>query len=672
MSQPHEQLARLSQNLWWSWDKEATALLEEIAPSRWSQVNHNPVALLAELTPAERARIEADAALCARIAAAHARMERWLSQREQRPGAKWPSVAYLSMEFGLHESVRIYSGGLGVLAGDHLRSAADLGMDFRGIGLFYKGGYFRQVLDDGRQLAAYPEAHPERLPLEKVRDTSGAPIRLQIPEGSSVYEVEAWCLKVGTASLYLLDADLPENPPHLREVTRSLYGGDTWMRLRQEILLGIGGVRLLEALGDDVEVIHLNEGHCALAPMEAIRQQVLAGVDFEQALRSTRDRTVFTTHTPVPAGHDRFSWDQINSLLGAWRDQAGWGAGTLMDLGRENPSDLSEPLCMTALALRLSRDSNGVSELHGEVSRQMWSHVETERPIGHITNGVHPVFWTGAPMQDALDAELPSWRERWRDTAWWTQNIDRLSDAALLEARAQMKAGLLAQVHAATGQSLDPDALLIGFARRFAPYKRADLIFADLERLEAILQQGATLVFAGKAHPRDGLGQELLARVVRFSRDPRFRGQVAFLPGYEIAQGRAMTSGSDLWLNNPRRPREASGTSGQKVVLNGGLNCSILDGWWPEAYDGKGGFAISDTRDWEDTQAQDAHDAEALYSLLETTVLPAWKQPAAWLQRVRHSMATGVPVFNTHRMVAEYAENIYTARPQKALKRSGS
>ncbi len=657
MSQTMDKVRELAGNLWWSWDTQATALFEGLAPQRWDQVLHNPVALIEELTLAEQDQIRANTELCARVDSVYARFQSWMNKVDTwAKGRDLPRVLYLSMEFGLHESLRIYSGGLGVLAGDHVRSASDLGLDFRGVGLLYSSGYFRQVLDDGKQLAAYPQVDAARLPLSPVLK-DGAPLLVPIPDGDRVYQARAWRLDVGRVHLYLLDANLPENPPELREVTRSLYGGDTRMRLRQEILLGIGGVRLLKALDEQVDVVHLNEGHCAFAPMEMLRQAQASDPSATHA--QIRERVVFTTHTPVPAGHDRFGWDLVNAHLGQWREQAGWAPGALMDLGRVDPSDLEEPLCMTVLALRMARASNGVSALHGEVSRQMWSEVSLPRPIGHITNGVHPTYWMAPAMQQMLDQHLSGWRSHWQDRAFWTEGLATLDDGALWQTRQELKAVLLDQVHAHTGQRLDPQALLIGFARRFAPYKRADLIFSDAARLEGILTQGASLVFAGKAHPRDTLGQELLARVVRWSRDPRFKGQVAFLPGYEMQHGRWMTSGSDLWLNNPRRPREASGTSGQKVVLNGGLNCSILDGWWPEAFDGDNGFAIGDTRDWADTEAQDAHDADALYTLLQTQVLPAFQDSSDWLRRVKHSMATGVPVFNTHRMVAEYAETMY-------------
>ncbi len=658
MSQTMDKLAELAGNLWWSWDTQATALFAGLAPSRWPQVLHNPVALLAELTPMEREHIQSDPLTGEIVDAVYERFLAWMKQEDTwAAGRGLPRVLYLSMEFGLHESMRIYSGGLGVLAGDHVRSASDLGLDFRGVGLLYSSGYFRQVLDDGKQLAAYPNVDRSRLPITPVLDAAGAPIRISIPDGEREYQASAWRLQVGRVHLYLLDANLPENPPELREVTRSLYGGDTRMRLRQEILLGIGGVRLLQALGESVDVVHLNEGHCAFAPMEMLRQA--QALDPSATHAQIRERVVFTTHTPVPAGHDRFGWDMVDAHLGAWRSQAGWSPGALMDLGRVDPSDLDEPLCMTVLALRMARASNGVSALHGQVSREMWAKVDTPKPIGHITNGVHPTYWMAPAMQEMLDTHLPKWRAHWQDRAFWTEGLATLDDGALWQTRQTLKEQLLTQVHAHTGQRLDPKALLIGFARRFAPYKRADLVFSDAQRLQKILEGGASLVFAGKAHPRDTLGQELLARVVRWSRDPRFKGQVAFLPGYEMQHGRWMTSGSDLWLNNPRRPREASGTSGQKVVLNGGLNCSILDGWWPEAFDGDNGFAIGDTRDWADTQAQDVHDAEALYTLLEKEILPSFQDSSDWLRRVKHSMATGVPVFNTHRMVAEYAETMY-------------
>jgi starch phosphorylase len=658
-------LRELASDLWWTWDPESVALFQELAPHRWDHVNHNATALLQELTPGEVAGIEARPDLAARIQAALDRREAVLSgptwAQQQLP--ELGRVVYLSMEFGLHQSLRIYSGGLGVLAGDHLRSAADLGLDFTGIGLFYRGGYFRQLVDDGRQAAAYPQSRTDRLPMELVRDAEGAPLRVSVPDGTRHYSVQLWRLRVGHAQLLLLDSDLQENPQELRDICASLYGGDTTRRIRQEVLLGVGGMRALRALGHTPDVLHLNEGHCAFAPVEWIRQKTQAGTPWRDAVRSVQQRTVFTTHTPVPAGHDRFGWDLVNPILGPWRDRAGWPKGTLMDLGRVRPHDLDEALCMTVLALRLSRAANGVSALHGEVSRDMWA--ELELPIGHVTNGVHPTFWMGTPMQALLDARAPGWRDAWRDVDFWTDAVAAIPDADLWAARQTLKDALRAEISERTGVAVPGDHLLIGFARRFAPYKRANLIFRDPERLTRLLDRGVVLVFAGKAHPRDTAGQDLVADVLRHARDPRFMGRVLFLEGYEMHLGHRMTAGADVWLNNPRRPREASGTSGQKVVLNGGLNCSVLDGWWPEGYDGTNGFAIGDDRDVVDLEQGDARDAEALYTVLEQEVLPLWEArdaqglPSDWLTAVRRSLCTGVPVFNTHRMVADYAERLY-------------
>ena len=633
---PRPLLERLAQNLWWSWDVEATALFESLDPQLWEAVNHNPVALLQEVD------LPTDPAFAAHVQDIWARFEAYLADDQTWAHLNRPNlgcVAYLSMEFGVHESVRIYSGGLGVLAGDHVRSASDLGIDLVGVGLLYRHGYFRQLIDDGRQVAAYPDALFDRLPLRRVG-------LVQLMDGCSAV---VWELRVGRVRLLLLDTDHEGNAPHHREITRQLYGGDSGMRIRQELVLGIGGIRALQCVGIEPDVLHLNEGHCAFAPMELVRQRVGAGQNLDVAEAEVKAMTVFTTHTPVPAGHDRFDWRLVGPALESWRKSVGWGDGILMDRGRLVPRDLEEPLNMTILALNCSRQANGVSELHGRVSRRMFP----GRDIGHVTNGVHPLFWMAHDMQELLDRRLPGWREHLLDADFWS-GVSALTDRDLTGVRGRLRARL------AERAGLDPEGLVVGFARRFAPYKRANLLFSDPARLSRLCDAGLQVVFSGKAHPRDGSGQALIAEVLRWSRSRPFRGRVVFLEDYDIALGRLLTSGADVWLNNPRRPREASGTSGQKVVLNGGLNLSVLDGWWPEAYDGTNGWAVGQPRHYSSTEEQDAADAEDLYRVLEEQVLPEWGT-AAWLQRVRRSMETGVVAFNTHRMVGDYASKIYSS-----------
>ncbi len=669
-------LGELAANLWWSWDEEATDLFRSIDPVHWDEVHHNPVALLLDADPVHLAALARDAAFLGRMQAVHRRFRAYLERPDgwaHRSG-RGGCVAYFSMEFGLHESLRLYSGGLGVLAGDHLRSASDLGLDMVGVSLLYRHGYFRQLIDVRQQVAAYPRADFTRLPVIPVRDAQGRHVSVEVPHGHHSYTALLWTLAVGRVRLVLLDADHDGNPFQHRIITHQLYGGDEHTRVAQEVLLGIGGVRALRALGIDPAVVHLNEGHCAFAPIEMARDLNARGMPLGQALQAVRQKVVFTTHTPVPAGHDRFSWDVVNEALGGYREAAGWSPGTIMDLGRVVPGDIHEPLCMTVLALRLSRAANGVSELHGAVSRRMWKDLypsarsEQDVPIGHITNGVHPVFWAHPRFRALLDERLPGWREDPPPQEAWEEAIGSLDDATLWEALCALRWDLVERVRRRTGTDcLDPEVLTVGFARRFAPYKRANLLFTDPDRLAALVHgpRPMQVIFAGKAHPRDLLGQAILSEVLRWCQHPRFRGRIVFLEDYGIATGRLLTAGVDLWLNNPRRPREASGTSGQKVPLNGGLNASVLDGWWPEAYDGTNGWAIGEAREYASIEEQDQADAEHLYRVLEQEITPLFYDrgpdgiPRGWLQRVRRSMVTCIPRFNTHRMVREYCERLY-------------
>ncbi|HJN74445.1 MAG TPA: alpha-glucan family phosphorylase [Myxococcota bacterium] len=624
---PSRPLSSLAQDLWWTWNPDARRLVEGLDPERYEELGHSLPALLAERPDLED---PAAAALVGAMERYRAEADTWASRNLPQLGR----VAYFSMEFGLHESLRIYSGGLGVLAGDHVRSASDLGLDFVAVGLFYAHGYFRQIVDRGEQASAWPANIPWGL--------EEMPQRIVVPDGERTYQARIWRQRVGRVELFLLDADVPGNDDDLRAITGALYGGDTRMRIRQEVLLGIGGVRALQALDRMPEVLHLNEGHCALAPMEWMRS--CGDEDF------VRSRTVFTTHTPVPAGHDRFDWHLVDEVLGPWRRSAGWDEGALMDRGRMDPSDLATPLNMTKLAMTMSRACNGVSALHGEVSRRMFD----DDTIGHVTNGVHPTFWMADELQRLLDGADPGWREALVEGAI---DLSPVSDGQLWAARKPCRDRLRAAVARRAGVWLPEESLICGFARRFAPYKRADLLLSDEERLSALLARGLRIVYAGKAHPRDEEGRRLVARVLKASRD--FRGQVVFLEGYDIALGRLLTQGADLWLNTPRRPREASGTSGQKVVLNGGLNASVLDGWWPEGFDGDNGWAIGATRAAASVEEQDAADAESLYQVLEG-VLETWTDRPRWLGMVRASMSGGIPRFNTHRMVAQYARDVYS------------
>ncbi len=656
-------LHALADNLWWCWDPAATRLFTELDPARWEALGHNPHALVNEL---------ADDVLASRaheIATAEARLADYLGETDTWAARNVPTlrspVCYFSMEFALHESLPIYSGGLGVLAGDHMKSASDLGIPFIGIGLLYREGYFKQVIANGRQVVAYPPVPLDDSPLKKLD------VEIEIPHGHHTYKATAWELKVGRARLLLLDSDIEGNRAEHRDLSQQLYGGDESTRIRQEVLLGIGGVRLLRALGIEPSVVHMNEGHCAFAVLERWREELAAGYSRREAFARVKAGTVFTTHTPVPAGHDRFHWDLKREALGGMREAMGLPEGSFMDLGRVKPSDVSETLCMTVLALRGARAANAVSKLHGEVSREMWKDLwpsldVADIPIGHVTNGVHAPSWMHPDVQDLLDAHVPGWRTP-ADPS--DLDIAAVPDRALWDVRNALRSSLVHRAQRQPGaEHLDPAALTIGFARRFAPYKRGNLIFTDPDRLARILhdaERPVQLLFAGKAHPRDAAGQGIIRDVIRWTRDPRFRSKVVFLPDYDMGLARSLVQGVDVWLNNPRRPREASGTSGMKVPLNFGINLSILDGWWPEAYDGTNGWAIGTDAAYATPEEQDADDAESLYTVIEQSVVPefytrgAGGVPDAWVRRARRSLETCLRPFHTNRMVAEYATTLY-------------
>ncbi len=639
-----ESLLTLSADLWWTGDPWANDLFARLDPVRWESLNHNPYALcqewLGQPTP-----VSAEWLLDAK-----ALLERYEKFQQTPEMTDCPRIAYFCMEFGLHEFFQIYSGGLGILAGDHIRSAGDLKMPFVGIGLLYKFGYFNQLIIGGQQGAGYINYNNHALPL-KTRTTITVPLR------SETMQVRVHEVTVGGAKLLLLDTDVDGNSEEMISLTKNLYGGGKQMRIAQEILLGIGGVRALRALGIERDVYHLNEGHAGFALLELWIEHQKTGLDWDSAWEKVKQQSVFTTHTPVPAGHDTFDWSLVNEYLGHYRHQSGLPEGAFMDKGRENPTEWSLPLSMTVLALNGTRTSNGVSALHGQVSREMFKELPSAN-IGHITNGVHPTAWMAPELHALLDTYHPLWQSELSDGLHWT--ACNIPDAQLWEMRKTLRQKLITESRRILGREvLHPDHLTIGFARRFATYKRGDLIFDDPERLEAILNQGVQLIFAGKAHPADMPGQKVLANVLKFSRDPRFADRVIFLPDYNAHIGRLMTQGCDVWLNNPRRPREASGTSGQKAALNGNLNLSILDGWWPEAYNGQNGWAIGDTNEWTDLDAQDAFDVESIYALLENEILPTFNSPTKWTHCMKEAIRTCAPVYNTHRMVTDYRNTMY-------------
>ncbi len=693
----HEKLTELAGNLWWSWQPEVTAIFREIDPILWSDLGHNPLLLLREYTPDKLEVRARDEVLHSRIHGAYRRWQEYMTSTgmwgDTHAGVLGHRpAAYFSAEFGLHESLRIYSGGLGVLAGDHLKSASDLGIPLVGVGLFYHEGYFSQLIDqEGWQQEEYTFAEPADLPLRPALDDQGGQVEIAVETRSGTIAAKVWRVDVGRVPLFLLDTNVPRNPEEDRQLTARLYGGDQRTRIRQEIMLGIGGVRALTALGILPRVIHMNEGHSAFAPLEVIRRRMQEdGMSFDEALRETRSACVFTTHTPVPAGHDRFDRGLIEEHLGPLRDQLGLDLEGLMGLGRVDTQNHGEPFCMTVLAFKTSRRANAVSNLHGVVSRRMWRSLwpwrsDEEIPIGHITNGVHVGTWLAQQMRVLYDKVLaPDWSTRTGEPAVWAA-FERVTPGELWETHQALKNRLIIYArYRLTRQAqryrlsdaeieafqnvLDPSALLIGFARRFAPYKRADLVLQNLEFLERLVndaEQPVQFIFSGKAHPRDDLGKVILQRVVRLSRETRFHGRIVFLEDYDINLGRHLVQGVDVWLNTPRRPLEASGTSGQKVVLNGGLNCSILDGWWAEAYDGKNGFAIGTGLTHVDQGIQDRRDAQALLSVLQEQVIPLYYQrdrhdlPQGWIRRMIRAVQTLGWRFNADRMVMDYVIHDY-------------
>jgi glycogen phosphorylase len=692
-----ERLWALARNLWWSWDHDTTSLFRELDPERWWQLNQNPISLLGEIPFAGIERRAREMVLHSRINYAYRRQREYL-EADRTWGARHAGilqtrpVAYFSAEFGLHESMPIYSGGLGVLAGDHIKSASDLGIPLIGIGLFYGQGYFRQRLDrNGWQREEYFPTDLNQLPMEPAIGRKGEATTVKIETRSGTIRVKIWRIKVGRCDLFLLDSNVEGNAPEDRELTSRLYGGDGRTRIRQELLLGVGGFRALRALGVTPGVLHLNEGHSGFAILEAIRHRMTdEGLDFERAATRVAREVVFTTHTPVPAGHDRFSADLIEEHLGPLREALGLSSQRLMELGRENPDDRAEDFCMTVLGLKFARRANAVSSLHGEVSRTMWKGLypgkqEDEVPIGHITNGVHVPSWLAPQMVRLYDRHLGSgWQIRGGESSLWDA-VEKIDDAELWETHLSLKSRLLEfvrlrvveqaerraeapEVLQSLSRVLSPDALTIGFARRFATYKRANLILADIERLGSMVndpKRPVQFVFAGKAHPRDDPGKRLLQQIAEMMRDPKFADKFVFVEDYDINVGRHFVQGVDVWLNNPRRPLEASGTSGQKIVLNGGLNLSVLDGWWAEAYDGLNGFAIGTGRTHANSTLHDARDGEDLYRVLREEVIPLYYQrdrdglPRGWIKRMKRAIRTLGWRFNADRMVMDYTLKCY-------------
>ncbi len=695
----YERIWALARNLWWSWDTEAASLFNELNPIRWRELDHNPIALLSEMSLEQLEARAEQLVLHSRLNYAYRRLQEYL-QSTKTWGAthtgvlKARPVAYFSAEFGLHESLPIYSGGLGVLAGDHIKSASDLGIPLVGVGLFYDQGYFRQRLDaSGWQHEDYLDVDVKQLPLELLLGWDNLRVTVAVETRGPSISARVWKVAVGRITLLLLDSDVEGNPQEDRELTARLYGGDHRVRIRQELLLGIGGVRVLKSLGIHPSVLHLNEGHSAFAGLEMIRVRMeTEGIGFEEAMRRVSTQTVFTTHTPVPAGHDRFPADLIEEHLGPLRETLGLSHEALMGLGRVHEHDRNENFCMTVLALKNSRRANAVSSLHGQVSRApcgpaLSSPTDRRR---RRRSGTSPTASTSIPGSRPSCAHLydrhfgPDWAEHCAEPAAW-EKIDQVNDGELWETHQILKSRLISFVrHRAVRQAerrgepkevlgacmraLSLDALTIGFARRFATYKRGDLIFRDLEQLVPLIndpQLPVQFVFAGKAHPLDHPGKQVLREIAAFARDPQFAGKLVFVEDYDMNVGRHLVQGVDVWLNNPRRPLEASGTSGEKVVLNGGLNLSVLDGWWAEAYDGTNGFAIGMGETHSSVETHDKMDADALHRALSNEVVPLYYQrdqdglPRGWIARMKSAIRSMGWRFNSDRMVQDYVLKCY-------------
>lgn len=689
-------LKQLAYNLRWSWHGDALDLFRRMDPQAWDECHHNPVAVLGRIDQVRLQALASNEGFLSHLQRVQSDMDHYMKGRgwwgKTHGPSDVPSVAYFCAEFGLTECLPIYSGGLGVLAGDHLKSASDLDLPLVAVGLLYQQGYFRQRLNaDGWQLELFPRNDFHNMPLTQTTGPNGQPVVISVPLAGRAVKAQVWRVQVGRIPLYLLDTNVTDNSPEDRYITAQLYGGDQDMRIRQEIVLGIGGTIMLRALGIAVKAYHMNEGHSAFLSLERIRHLMAEnGASFSEAREAVAASNIFTTHTPVPAGNDAFEPWLIEKYFTGYWDQLGLGKEAFLNLGRAEPPGRDEPMNLTILALRMSGYHNGVSALHGQVSRKLWNSVwpalpQPEIPIDGLVNGIHTLSWISHDMAALYDRYLgPDWYEKPPHAETWeaTQHIpdeelwrthERRRERLVAFARRRqreilVKRGAGSAELAAAEEILDPEALTIGFARRFATYKRANLIFADLARLERIVNQTGQkvqIIFAGKAHPRDNPGKDLIRQIVHISRSEPFRRSLVFLEDYDINVARYLVQGVDVWLNTPLRPMEASGTSGMKVAANAGLNLSILDGWWAEGYDPDVGWAIGSGEMYDDLDYQNQVESQALYDLLEKEVIPLFYDrgkdnlPRGWIDKMKASIRRLAPVFNTYRMVRQYAEAYY-------------
>ncbi len=689
-------LQEIAMNLWFSWTWDAVRLFIRIDAEKWEESYQNPVAMLGRVSQERLKELALDDSFVANVDRIHQELKDYLRRK------KWFDIsykdindmliAYFSCEFGLDEGLPVYSGGLGVLSGDHLKTASDLGIPLVGIGLLYRQGYFRQRLNsDGWQLEEYPENDWFNMPVTLEKDESGKPVVISVEMADKVVYARIWRVQVGNVKLLLLDTNFDMNIPWGREITTQLYGGDRDMRLRQELLLGIGGVRALNALGLEPKVYHLNEGHSAFLILERIRILVeKEKISFDEAREIVWSSNVFTTHTPVPAGNEQFDPELMRPYLEKYVIRMGSSWDNFLKLGRAKPSDKNEFFGMTVWALRLAANCNGVSKLHGEVSRNMWSKIwpnlpAHEVPIGHITNGMHSLTWLSHDMATLFDSYLgPRFVQKpWELDVW--DRVDRIPDIEFWRTHQRRRERLVFFVRkrlkkqmqrrnatqselAATDEVLNPHALTIGFARRFATYKRATLLFSDPERLKRLISdpdRPVQFIFAGKAHPQDEPGKQMIKSICHFVREEPFRRHFVFVEDYDINVARYLVQGVDVWLNTPRRPLEASGTSGMKVAANGGLNLSVLDGWWCEGFSPEVGWSIGRGEEYQDREHQDRVESQALYNCLENEVIPLFFNrdstdlPREWISKMKNSIKKLGRFFNTHRMLEEYTEKLY-------------
>ena len=683
-----EKLSEIARNIWWAWNFEATELFRDLDPELWKECGQNPVLLLERMSYEKLEALAKDKVILRRMNEVYTKFRDYMDVKSDE---KRPSVAYFSMEYGLSSVLKIYSGGLGVLAGDYLKEASDSNVDLCAVGFLYRYGYFTQTLSmDGQQIANYEAQNFGQLPIERVMDANGQPLIVDVPYLDYFVHANVWRVNVGRISLYLLDTDNEMNSEFDRPITHQLYGGDWENRLKQEILLGIGGILTLKALGIKKDVYHCNEGHAALINVQRICDYVATGLTFDQAIELVRASSLYTVHTPVPAGHDYFDEGLFGKYMGGYPSRMGISWDDLMDLGRNNPGDKGERFCMSVFACNTSQEVNGVSWLHGKVSQEMFSSIwkgyfPEESHVGYVTNGVHFPTWSATEWKELYFKYFNEnfWFDQSNPKIW--EAIYNVPDEEIWKTRMTMKNKLVDYIRKSFRDTwlknqgdpsrivslmdkINPNALLIGFGRRFATYKRAHLLFTDLDRLSKIVNNPdypVQFLFTGKAHPHDGAGQGLIKRIIEISRRPEFLGKIIFLENYDMQLARRLVSGVDIWLNTPTRPLEASGTSGEKALMNGVVNFSVLDGWWLEGYREGAGWALTEKRTYQNQEHQDQLDAATIYSILETEILPLYYArnkkgySEGWIKVVKNSIAQIAPHYTMKRQLDDYYSKFY-------------